>query len=124
RRRPKPPTLPRPRTTLPRLRPTPPRLRTRPALRLNRKRRLPSSRDRSRALPATIGRWSDGNTRMKTLLALLFLVLPVVACAADAPAPIVEGRDYVVVQDGQPYRPLDGQIEVVEVFAYTCPHCA
>lgn len=61
---------------------------------------------------------------MKTLLALLFLVLPVVACAADAPAPIVEGRDYVVVQDGQPYRPLDGKIEVVEVFAYTCPHCA
>ena len=62
---------------------------------------------------------------MKFLLALLCLVLPVTACAApDAPPAIVEGRDYVVVDGGQPYRPLDGKIEVVEVFAYTCPHCA
>ena len=58
--------------------------------------------------------------------ALSCLVLPMVACAADGPAEgaIVEGRDYVVVDGGQPYRPLDGRIEVVEVFSYTCPHCA
>ena len=63
-------------------------------------------------------------------LALLALLLPMAACAAaDGPAAanaaaVVEGRDYVVVDGGQPYRPLDGKIEVVEVFAYTCPHCA
>lgn len=66
---------------------------------------------------------------MRPLLALLCLLLPMAACAADAPNPaatasIVEGRDYLVVDGGQPYRPLDGRIEVVEVFAYSCPHCA
>lgn len=60
---------------------------------------------------------------MKYLLALLCLVLPMSACAADDAA-LVEGRDYVVVDGGQPYRPLDGRIEVVEVFSYACPHCA
>ena len=62
---------------------------------------------------------------MKALFALAcLLLLPLggsVAVAADAPA-LVQGRDYVLV-DGQPWRPLDGKVEVVEVFAYTCPHC-
>ena len=62
---------------------------------------------------------------MRALFALAcLLLLPLgssVAVAADAPA-LVEGRDYVLV-DGQPWRPLDGKVEVVEVFAYTCPHC-
>ena len=44
------------------------------------------------------------------------------AAAASGPAP-VEGKDYVVIQGGQPFMP-DGKIEVVEVFGYTCPHCA
>ena len=62
---------------------------------------------------------------MKYLIALLCLVLPIAACAADpAGGAIVEGRDYYVVDGGQPYRPLEGRIEVAEVFAYTCPHCA
>ncbi|MFC7301860.1 thiol:disulfide interchange protein DsbA/DsbL [Cognatiluteimonas weifangensis] len=63
---------------------------------------------------------------MKTplLLALLFLLLPLAAVAGTAaPAP-VEGEDYVLIDDGRPYRPLDGKIEVVEVFGYWCPHCA
>lgn len=62
--------------------------------------------------------------RMKFLIALLCLALPMAACAADAPPALVEGRDYVLVDGGQPYRPLEGKVEVVEVFAYTCPHCA
>src|SRR5690606_3519743 len=62
--------------------------------------------------------------RMKLLIALLCLALPMAACAADAPSALVEGRDYVLVEGGQPYRPLEGKVEVVEVFAYTCPHCA
>ncbi|KRG68419.1 thiol:disulfide interchange protein DsbA/DsbL [Pseudoxanthomonas dokdonensis] len=36
----------------------------------------------------------------------------------------VEGVDYEVVANGKPYAPLDGKIEVVEVFGYICPACA
>ena len=41
----------------------------------------------------------------------------------QGPAP-VEGKDYVVIPNGQPYAPLNGQVEVVEVFGYVCPACA
>ena len=62
--------------------------------------------------------------RMPKLFALLLLVLlPLAAFAAPAPA-LVEGQDYVLIENGQPWRPLDGKVEVVEVFGYTCPHCA
>src|SRR5688572_21042657 len=45
--------------------------------------------------------------------------------AADAPAfTPVAGQHYVEIADPQPFQPLDGQIEVVEVFGYTCPACA
>lgn len=53
------------------------------------------------------------------LCAMLLALLP-----AHAAAPAVEGRDYVLIEGGAPYRPLDGKIEVVEVFAYLCEHCA
>lgn len=55
---------------------------------------------------------------------------PVEAAADLAPAgppqgpPPVAGTHYVEIEDPAPYRPLDGQIEVVEVFGYTCPACA
>ncbi|GHA78507.1 thiol:disulfide interchange protein DsbA/DsbL [Cognatilysobacter bugurensis] len=39
------------------------------------------------------------------------------------PAPVA-GTDYVEIPGGQPYEPTRGQVEVVEVFGYTCPHCA
>jgi thiol:disulfide interchange protein DsbA len=64
---------------------------------------------------------------MKSLLLALCLLFPLGAGAAPATpaAPAaVEGRDYILIPDGQPYRPLAGKIEVVEVFAYWCPHCA
>ncbi|NZA27281.1 thiol:disulfide interchange protein DsbA/DsbL [Luteimonas sp. SJ-92] len=41
----------------------------------------------------------------------------------QGPAPQA-GTDYVEIPNGQPYQPLDGKIEVVEVFGYTCPACA
>ena len=51
--------------------------------------------------------------------------------AAPAPAPAaptgpapVAGVDYVEIQNGQPFQPGTGRIEVAEVFGYTCPHCA
>jgi len=46
---------------------------------------------------------------------------------ANAPAPadnLVEGRDYAAIKDGQPFEAEPGKIELVEVFGYTCPHCA
>lgn len=44
---------------------------------------------------------------------------------AEAKAkPAVAGKDYDEIAGGQPFQPLDGKVEVVEVFAYSCPHCA
>ena len=48
---------------------------------------------------------------------------PVAATPPSGPAPVA-GTDYVEIPNGQPYAPLNGQIEVAEVFGYTCPHCA
>ena len=46
-----------------------------------------------------------------------------VAAAASGPAPVA-GTDYVEIAGGQPFDPLNGKIEVIEIFGYTCPHCA
>ncbi|MEO6102524.1 MAG: thiol:disulfide interchange protein DsbA/DsbL [Pseudoxanthomonas sp.] len=43
--------------------------------------------------------------------------------AAQNSAPMA-GTDYFELPQGAPYAPLDGQVEVVEVFGYTCGHCA
>ena len=66
-------------------------------------------------------------TRRPFLHALLLLaaLLPAGAFAADKPAPLEEGTDYVVIDGGKPFTaPVKGKVEVVEVFGYTCPHCA
>ncbi len=59
---------------------------------------------------------------MKSRLAvlLLLLLMPLLAGAAEP----VAGTDYVEIPGGKPYAPLDGKVEVVEVFGYTCVHCA
>jgi thiol:disulfide interchange protein DsbA len=43
--------------------------------------------------------------------------------AADASG-LVEGKDYIAIKGGEPWKPLNGKIEVVEVFGYVCPACA
>lgn len=53
---------------------------------------------------------------------LAALLLPLLASAAQ-PAPVA-GVDYVEIDGGQPWKPLAGKIEVTEVFAYWCHHCA
>jgi thiol:disulfide interchange protein DsbA len=53
-------------------------------------------------------------------------VEPAPAATPDVPvgpAPVA-GIDYVEIPGGQPFEPANGRIEVVEVFSYTCPHCA
>lgn len=54
------------------------------------------------------------------LLACAALLAPA-ATPGQAPVP---GTDYEPIEDGAPWQPLDGKVEVVEVFAYWCPHCA
>jgi len=62
---------------------------------------------------------------------------PADAAATDAPAAqqpaaaepsavkfATEGEHYDLIPGGQPFEPLDGKIEVVEVFNYVCPACA
>jgi protein dithiol oxidoreductase (disulfide-forming) len=45
------------------------------------------------------------------------------AAATQGPAPVA-GTDYIEIQGGQPFEPLAGKVEVVEVFGYVCPACA
>lgn len=61
-------------------------------------------------------------TRLLAGLVLLCL-LPLAACGQSAPTPLQEGVDYEVLKAGQRWQKPDGRIEVVEVFAYWCPHC-
>lgn len=60
---------------------------------------------------------------MTRLLRALFVLLLPLSLAA-APAAPVAGEDYLPIEGGQPYQPLAGKIEVVEVFGYWCRHCA
>ncbi|UHQ23752.1 thiol:disulfide interchange protein DsbA/DsbL [Lysobacter sp. 5GHs7-4] len=46
------------------------------------------------------------------------------AAAAAAPQGLVKGTDYELIDGGQPFTPVPGKIEVVEVFGYVCPACA
>ena len=47
------------------------------------------------------------------------------ATSAAAPADgLAPGVDYAEIRGGQPLAPLNGQVEVVEVFAYWCGACA
>jgi thiol:disulfide interchange protein DsbA len=65
-------------------------------------------------------------TRRHVLLPLLalFLLLPLVAGAQRAASGPVEGQDYVAIPEGQRWSSADDRIEVAEIFAYTCHHCA
>jgi thiol:disulfide interchange protein DsbA len=54
---------------------------------------------------------------------LLALLIPLGSVAASPEAP-VEGTDYHVIENGTPFAPLAGKIEVVEIFGYWCHHCA
>lgn len=59
------------------------------------------------------------------VLALLLLLSALLApLSAVAATPPVEGRDYALIEGGQPWQPGKNGIEVAEVFAYACHHCA
>lgn len=62
-----------------------------------------------------------------TLLSLILLLastcLPAHAQLAGLPG-LAEGVDYQRIEGGKPYRAVAGKVEVAEVFAYGCSHCA
>ena len=61
---------------------------------------------------------------MKPLLTGLLLLLLAWVPGARAAAPdLREGVDYVQIEAGA-WAPRAGRVEVAEIFAYTCPHCA
>lgn len=49
--------------------------------------------------------------------------MPAATAETKAKTNLVEGVDYALIPNGQPLQPLDGKVEVVEVFAYWCGHC-
>lgn len=49
---------------------------------------------------------------------------PAAPAAPSAVSFATQGQHYDLIQGGQPYEPLNGKIEVVEVFNYVCPACA
>lgn len=63
-------------------------------------------------------------SRLLPVLITLLALLPATALAAKPAPALVEGKDYVVIPEGKPFAPLNGKVEVVEVFGYTCIHCA
>ena len=58
----------------------------------------------------------------RTFLSLL-LLFPVVASAQLKPGIPVAGKDYIVLTAAQPKWGV-GNLEIVEVFSYSCSHCA
>nr|WP_328796928.1 thiol:disulfide interchange protein DsbA/DsbL [Luteimonas deserti] len=74
----------------------------------------PASRPARRGFAADLRRRA-----FALLLPVLAALLPVGAQDREP----VENLDYVVIADGQPWEPLAGQVEVVEVFSYACVHC-
>jgi protein dithiol oxidoreductase (disulfide-forming) len=61
---------------------------------------------------------------LRSIAWLLLLILPLTACAQAPAGPPQAGVDYEVLEQGQRWQAPNGKIEVVEVFAYWCPHCA
>lgn len=60
--------------------------------------------------------------RFVPLLAALAVSLPLVTLPATASAAAEAGKDYTILPNVQPTDDRN-KIEVIEFFAYTCPHC-
>lgn len=58
--------------------------------------------------------------RLATFALLAALLSPVLAFAQA----LTPGVDYVEISEPKPFEPLNGKIEVVEVFGYWCHYCA
>lgn len=66
-------------------------------------------------------------TLRSPILSALLLLAAAFAPAQAQPAALpglTEGVEYKLIEGGKPYRAVPGKVEVAEVFAYTCSHCA
>lgn len=62
---------------------------------------------------------------MSVLILMLAAAMPAHAQQPSALAGLVAGKQYAPIEGGKPFQPqAPGKIEVIEVFAYWCPHCA
>ena len=56
------------------------------------------------------------------VVCLLIVALAALTFAATSHAAIVENQDYIVLSPPQPTMP-GKKVEIIEFFAYDCPHC-
>lgn len=60
----------------------------------------------------------------RKLLVGMFLILGTLAISVNAQTGAYEaGKHYTVIEKAVPTKAPDGQVEVVELFSYACPHC-
>lgn len=57
-------------------------------------------------------------------IGLLLAALMLASSAVAQPSAFIEGKDFVLVEPVQATDAPKGNIEVVEFFSYSCPHCA
>ena len=82
------------------------------------------------SMPASVDEPAASGTTTAPAAASTTAIDPLAAAAADEALAeastdgLIEGRDYALVKDPEPWKPLNGKIEVVEVFGYVCPACA
>lgn len=66
----------------------------------------------------------QGPLLSRIAMVAMLAVLTMTGCASSPSVELVAGVDYVEIPDGAAFATPADQIEVVEVFGYTCPHCA
>ena len=77
------------------------------------------------AAPATEAPAASGDTAAaETAAAAATTPAPAAASSRPTGPEPVAGTDYVLIENGQPFQPATGKIEVTEIFGYVCPACA
>ncbi|MET4616697.1 thiol:disulfide interchange protein DsbA/DsbL [Stenotrophomonas sp. 2619] len=77
------------------------------------------------AAPATEAPAASGDTAAaETAAAAATTPAPAAASSRPTGPEPVAGTDYVLIENGQPFQPAAGKIEVAEIFGYVCPACA
>jgi protein dithiol oxidoreductase (disulfide-forming) len=59
----------------------------------------------------------------RLVASMTVLLLGAATIAAPCAGAWTEGQNYFRIEPAQPYRPVEGKVEVTEVFSYACPAC-
>ena len=76
------------------------------------------------AAPAEQAPAATGETAAAETAAAEVAATPSPAASSPTGPEPVAGTDYEVIENGQPFQPATGKIEVAEIFGYVCPACA